>query len=209
MKRNSYLHQYASDFAIIIFHERMPGWHRDLICRAFRNTQITWIDVCNLFQNDVPGYNCMCHFHAIDCWQYLKDFDIAVRIDEDVYIKSDITYEYDKCYSDGLSIGFHNTQKDYHRKTFDTFPQFFQQYAFDNYGKIVNGHKPRTHYCSHFCTYNVKWWLQDKVQEYLMACSNGIKKYRWGDYVIQSGAIDLFNGKVQRFNTQYHHLSPQ
>jgi hypothetical protein len=203
MKRNAYIAKHIKDFELVIFHERMPGWHRDFIQSGIKTT-IQWVDVAQLFQNDVPSYNCMCHFHSIDCWEYLSRFDIALRVDDDIYIRDDIDYTISN-----NAIVFHKQEKDCHRTTFETFPAFFEKYALYNYGKRVHGHAPRMHFCSHFCMYNVSWWMQDDVQKYLKACSEGIKKYRWGDHVVQSGAIQLFDGVTKKLYTKYHHLSPQ
>ena len=84
----------------LIFHEgNIPEMHQKYIEAQtpelkFKWVQIPWefpniempVPVYETFFNGLcyPGYHLMCQFHSTEVWQYLREYDIALRVDEEL-----------------------------------------------------------------------------------------------------------------------------
>ena len=191
---------------VIIFHEgNIMNQHQEMIAAGIPD--IKFVNVRDEFRKpeEVPkgcrtnlGYKNMCRFYAIGIYDYLRDYDYMMRLDEDSFIESQIKYDVFRQMEEmELDYGYIHAEDDSHKDTLATFPRFSRTYALsrglldENEAEILNA----LHYYTNFMVTRVGFWRRPDVVDFLSAIdvSNGIYQYRWGDHIIQAHAVKLFS----------------
>ena len=135
------------------------------------------------------GYSHMCQFYSIDWLEYLKDYDWAMRLDDDCVLNSEIPSDFfEKLDSNGIQFAYCIIDTEYHCHTVNSF-NILEKI-------LTNGEKPISmkHYYSNFNVFKLSFWRSEEISRILGVINdnNYIYKYRWGDSPIQSAIINKF-----------------
>jgi alpha 1,2-mannosyltransferase len=214
-------------YPILIFHEKDFN-----INKVVKNENIHFVNVKfeipdfldkskvpNMVLNHNVGYRHMCRFFSLLIFDFIKDFDYYMRLDDDSYILSDVSYDL---------FGFMNeNKKDYafrvgtfeHEKCVEKLEDFFINYLKNKNIKpkflFENFHKScwnRLGYYNNFHISKIEFWLRDDVNNFLkeIDTTGGFYFHRWGDAMIQTLAVQIFmeKNKVWQFlDFDYEHES--
>ena len=179
----------------IIFHEgNITAIDQFIIKIMSLNIQIKFMDIRKLFivpENFIwsgnsiygLGYSLMCRFNYFQVWELLKDYDTAVRVDDDVLVLNLRELEAKEIYA---------CSKLY-PETHDQTNITFYEYLKDKGDAQFYDHKfpPNCLYVT-----KIKFWLEESTFTYLHDVSNS--KYslenRWGDTVVMGVALKKFGG---------------
>ena len=72
----------------VFFHEgNISVDHQQYIKHESQYDNMYFIDISKTWNKDVRGYIAMCMFHSYDIWDYCKDFDYIMRVDDDCHIQ--------------------------------------------------------------------------------------------------------------------------
>lgn len=219
LSRNESIARFLKDESpdIVMFHEgNVTTEHQKMIESRtpelnFRWIQIPWIfpenvplpsATINTFYNGscYPGYHLMCEFHTCDVWDYLKDYDIVLRVDEDCVLTS----------SNWRTVFQSLDEFDYRTPMFD-----IETHDLTN-STLPRWLGPDSHYYDRSMPYTNVFvtkmapWLREDVQDWLKKVreSKGCLLYRWGDHVMQGIALKKFgisNSTLEDFS--YYHGS--
>jgi hypothetical protein len=129
------------------------------------------------------GYSLMCRFNYFQVWELLKDYDLAVRVDDDVLIlnlrelDSKETYVCSKLYPET------------HSQTNVTFFEYLKDRGDAPF--YDHNFPPNCFYVT-----RIKFWLEQPTFTYLRNISNSIYSLenRWGDTVVMGVALKKFGG---------------
>ena len=152
------------------------------------------------------GYKHMCRFNGIVIYDYLQDYDYAMRADDDIFIHTPFdTDPFEMMRDNNLIFAYGKHNIDPHKPTLQTFFPFVKQYIKENSVEIncdmteINNNN----FYNNFYITNVSFWNQERVKDYLKAVDNemGIFKFRWGDSPIQATALKMFSHP-----NQWHHF---
>ena len=183
IKRANYKRKLNYD--LILFHEgNVNRVDQILIKFLSANFTIKFIYVREFFQipknvlvtevgNNSLGYEMMCVFHYLRVWAYLKEYDIAIRIDDDCLVRDLPSLRKDQIFCTAV------VSDETHAETKKTLPIFLKQLGD---GAFYDDRFP---YTNVYIT-RVSFWLRDDVQEYLL--NFFMNQYsiinRWGDLPI-------------------------
>jgi hypothetical protein len=148
------------------------------------------------------GYKHMCRFYAMQIYEFTKDFEYILRLDDDSFLESTIKYDlFEYMKEQNFIYGFVHKEYDYHEQTTATLPIFTLEYIKNKNVKIkcsLNAIDTEYYY-SNFTITQTAFWNKPKVQDYLRAIdeSMGIYQFRWGDHVIQTLALKMFGDPQQ------------
>ena len=146
------------------------------------------------------GYEMMCVFNYFRIWSYLKEYQIAIRIDDDCFVREIPQLREDQIFSTAAII------EETHEITTNTLPIFLQELGdsqfYDNKFPYTNVYITR-----------LNFWLQSDVQQYLLNfyMHNDSIINRWGDLPIigitlkKYGVWNPENDYLKNF--EYSHLS--
>ena len=161
------------------------------------------------------GYKHMCRFYGLQLWDQVADFDVVMRVDDDVFFLARAPYdpfrllwESDADYAWGAETG------ESHGPTARTFGPWVRAYCEvlggrGDCGPLARGVVDAMFFNNVFATV-VDFWRGADVRRYLAAvdATGGIYVHRWGDAPIQSAAVRLFaRGHVPLPGVEYAHVS--
>lgn len=205
--RNQSIAQYLRDepnMDILIFHEgNIPDHHQKYIEAqtpdlTFKWVQIPWefpniempVPVYETFFNGLcyPGYHLMCQFHSTEVWEYLRDYDIALRVDEDCVLTSPNWSNVFKSLDDGFDYKTPMYDVEIHDWTNNMLPRWL--------GEDACYYDETLPYTNVFVT-RVAPWFREDVQEWLQKLreSKNCVRLRWGDHAIHSVVLKKFKFK--------------
>lgn len=150
------------------------------------------------------GYRHMCSFWFVDFWNFVKDYDYILRIDEDCYIDFDIKKLFCS-FKDYLFIaGRWHFDENYVVVGLNDFTTNFignQKIRGESSGPYTN-----------VFALNLKYIRKEvKIMEYIKNVdeSNNIYKHRWGDLPLWGKVIDYITGrkKFKLLDIRYYHES--
>jgi hypothetical protein len=129
------------------------------------------------------GYSLMCRFNYFQVWDFLKNYDVAIRVDDDVLLldsrelKSNETYICASLYSET------------HDQTNITFYRYLKATGSSVY--YDQRFPPNCFYIT-----RVQFWLGESVFSFLNDVSNSVDSLeeRWGDTVVMGVALKKFGG---------------
>lgn len=194
-----------------IFHEGNISKIDQFLIHFFsKNFKIRFISISNIFKLDSDliwtnssnyglGYSLMCRFSYLQIWSFIKDFDVAIRVDDDVLVidldvlAPDALYSCAKLYPET------------HEKTNLSFYKFLEAKCLEKH--YDDNFPPNCFYLS-----RPSFWMQEQVSAYLydVSISPLSLEDRWGDTVVMGVALKeyaesdqvLVNNKIS-----YAHLS--
>ena len=206
IQRNISAHKYINakkTHDVIIFHEgNIPPGHQDYIKERSGNLDMQFTDISPVWSGGYPG---MCRFYSYDMWNYLRDYDYIMRIDEDcVVTRSDI----DPFSYIGNNVFLKTASwEESHQPTNSTLPAFIEK---------ITDIQPSRFYLHQFpytnvCLSSVSFWLSDEINKVLkqIATDNMQITHRWGDLPVLGSLLNIYApDRVGLFtNFEYTHAS--
>lgn len=203
---------------IVLFHEgNISHEHQKFIEALTPELNFKWVEVNFSFPTDVPlpyetirtfrdgscypGYHVMCEFNTCDVWDYLKDYDIVLRIDEDCILESEKWGNVFECVSPEVPYRTPMFDVETHELTNQTLPVWLGEDA-----KFYDRTMP---YTNVFVT-RMDIWKREDVRAWIEHVheSRGCIKYRWGDAPLHGVILKKFgicHGTMNGYN--YYHGS--
>ena len=202
----------SSHFPLIIFHEGNITYQDQLYIHQFQhNHLLRFVDIAprcfmppNIPENQMVdqwyiGYKHMCMFHSCQIWNYVKSYQIIMRIDEDCLLKQPIPEIFDYFKQENL-VHLSVPMDEFHQNTMETLPKFAKEFCQKN--RITPKNTPLINNKSGFSNVSltqVKFWLSQGPQKFLrdMAKSEKLYVYRWGDLPIHNVILNIFANHKQ------------
>jgi len=209
IKRNQAISDHLVDIStpILIFHEGNIS-ERDQIYIKYATPKLSFkfIDVNgeyafrkekNIINMDPAtliygsrGYRHMCSFWFVDFWQFVKDYDYVLRIDEDVCVQSSVDVMLSTLES--TPFIYSNWRKD--NEIVSKNLSQFSHIMFENLGikSHHNDYIANVAPCTNFIGFNLKILRKNTIlHNYIKAVdiSNEIYRTRWSDYILWGEVI--------------------
>lgn len=170
-----------------IFHEgNISLWVRFIYKKIF-NVNLIKVS-SSYFINKNSAYKDMCHFQIIGVYPYIKDYEYAIRIDEDIFISNHFDNDFfDNLRNNNIDLCLYRMKIDKHKETVKYMPNFFSQEFNDNTLVEINmNHTGLFNFYNNFIIYNVSKLYTKQFFKNLDVIdkSEFIYKYRWGDSTI-------------------------
>jgi hypothetical protein len=209
--RNLYINKASKiigfKFDFVIFHEgNITKIDKLFIKLLSMNKSIIFRYVHDFSNQNTPteeigfGYKMMCRFQYKTVWNYLKSYDIAIRIDDDCLVKQIPLLQGDQILSCALVV------EEEHVLTNQTLPIYLKMLNLENY------YDQKFPFTNVYAT-RVKFWQQDSVVKFLNDIDSDARSFqnRWGDLPIIGVALKSYgNWKYEDAiipNFEYIHLS--
>lgn len=185
-------------YKLIIFHEGNISFSDQKYIQKNSPEDLQFIDISNLFNkySSTDGYKIMCKFQMYYLWQYVKEFDYVVRIDEDVFIEKYDEKTIQKMAKKNIDFYFSKLSYESHIPTNKTLPFFIKKhYGLKNI-KFYNHLFPYTN----FYISKTNIWLIPRVNELLKKIAESTEQieFRWGDLPVLGCLLNLENFNYQR-----------
>jgi hypothetical protein len=194
-------------YPLIMWHEgNIPEEHQRYIAEQDGNEDLRFVDISRVFRlpisvkegdlvgNWAIGYRLMCRFHSYYIWQYTRQFDYVMRLDEDCTLISsagDPIALLAEAQGDFAAAVF---TKESHILTNHTLAVFVQ-----NFIEAVQGNTDVSPYNQDFPYTNLyvtrtAFWRQLEVQQFLDAVrrERDSLRFRWGDLPVLGVALNMF-----------------
>jgi hypothetical protein len=191
-----------NQYPLIIFHEgNISEEHQDYITHFAEGQRLIFKDISEVWAG---GYEGMCRFQTYDIWNYCKDYDNIMRIDEDCIIQSCGDNPFDMKGNVYLrSIYFAES----HSETNATLPLFIHNLTGENITSFYNDKFVYTN----VGIGNVQFWLEPKMNLLIKSIAySDLQLYnRWGDLPVLGSLLNIYaQDKVGHIEgLSYKHLS--
>ena len=176
----------------IIFHEGNISNFDQYMLKRLSGLELQFVDVSSVFKPSMKhkidwttapglGYRLMCRFQYQQVWEFLREYDVAIRIDEDCYIGSLSNLIPKQIMSVGYICG------ESHKITNMTLPRELSKLNMESY------YDHKFPYTNLFVT-EVAFWLRADVQKFLEQIGEDPEALsnRWGDLPILGVALKAF-----------------
>ena len=141
------------------------------------------------------NYRHMCSFWFVDFWNYVKEYDMILRIDEDCMIDFNIPELFFVLKNKSVVYGEWTRDQDFVTYGLNNFTKkFIKQYVHNNADKPIFNHIPSGPYTNVFGL-NLKILRENTlIQNYIQTIkeSNYIYIFRWGDLPLWGEALFYF-----------------
>jgi len=217
-RNKSIVERFDSTIDIILFHEGniIPD-HQAFVASQTPGASLKWIQVPFYFPkieklpeetlktfydgSCYPGYHAMCNFHMCEVWDYLKDYEVVLRIDEDCILHGSEWSNIFSTVTPELPYRTVMFDTETHDLTNRTLPEWLGDDA-----KYYDRSLP---YTNVFVS-RMDVWLRPEVREWIdrVRESQGCFKYRWGDAPLHGVALKKFgiaSGLLEGY--KYYHGS--
>ena len=183
-----------TELPLVIFHEgNIDEAAQKHILRNEKNANVIFADVAPAFLlNDQYGgdigYHLMCRFYAYWIWEYCRNFDLIIRIDEDVYLRR-FPYAI-KALPDNLVAMKSTGVRESHERTNSTLPQAIETLTGINSMLFYRDNFP---YTNVFIS-SVPFWRSSPLNsllEQLSVSENQIVN-RWSDLPILVFLLNIY-----------------
>ena len=213
INRNKSIYEYinskiAFPFEMILFHEGNIPLNDQKFIQKKSQSEITFVNVESIFKKyiNVDGYTIMCKFQMYYIWDYVKNYDYIIRIDEDIIIKNFNLKSIDKMHRKNIDFYFSKLIYESHVPTNDTLPLYLMKLFNAKNTKFYNHLFPYTN----FYISKVKIWREETINNKLKnLAENNIQIInRWGDLPVIGSFINQFDIKSKRlYRLIYFHSS--
>lgn len=129
------------------------------------------------------NYRHMCSFWFVDFWNYVQDYDMIVRIDEDCIIDFSIPELFNDLQNKTAIYGTWTRDQDFVTIGLNKFTQQFLKENIPNISAPIISHKPSGPY-TNVIGLNLKILRENMLVQNYIKCikeSNHIYTFRWGD----------------------------
>jgi len=216
INRNSHIYHYFNKrfdnkFPLIIFHEgNITEEHQTIITNAGFGQTIKFVNIGDSFKwpenipmhtmqdsGFHPGYRLMCRFNCYQIWDYVKEYDYIMRIDEDTYI-GPLGYDvFEYMANNSMDYLVSRFCEETHKLTNTTIPDFAHELLGDRWTiDMYDQHDMWVPY-SNLYVAKTSLFLQDDVQQFLKSLTKNpmFLTHRWGDHVVMGIVLKAFSSK--------------
>lgn len=214
IKRNAYIYEnfnknLETQYPLVIFHEgNISQEHQNFILQYERNADVRFIDISSHFRWPAsiplssvkdhafhPGYRLMCAFNCFHIWNYVKDFDYIMRVDEDCLI-GELKYDIFKHMEENsMHYLVSRFSEETHPLTNETLPPVAHSLLGDKWA--VSDYDQHNLWVPYTNLYVAKTalFLQPDVQEFLLKLTSDERflTHRWGDHVTMGIILKAFS----------------
>jgi hypothetical protein len=215
-------HQYP----LIIWHQgNIPPEHQHYIASRELNVDLRFVDISRVFrlpdglkESDLvedwsTGYRLMCRFHTYYIWQYTRQFDYVMRLDEDCTFTSVAVDPIESLSGIRGDFAAADFVPETHELTNRTLAPFARKFAAAVHPRVRLA-SPYNHnfpYTNLYVT-RTAFWRQPEIQRFLYAVirERNSVRFRWGDLPVMGVALNMFAapGKLYRISQiGYRHAS--
>lgn len=190
-------------YPLVFFHEgNINAKARDLITKSGHGQQMKFVDISGVWQG---GYEAMCQFQTYHIWNFCREYDYVLRIDEDCQIthidKDPFSQVEDFVYL--KSVYFAES----HSETNATLPHKIQTLTEEDPADFYNDKYPYTN----VGLAKVSFFTEKKMHDmlYMIAMCPDQRTYRWGDLPVLGSLLNIYaKGKVGTMHgMEYYHQS--
>jgi hypothetical protein len=196
---------------LLIFHEgNIQSDDQKFICEQTPSLKIKFVDILehafkkekeSIIFEKAPkfgiGYRHMCSFWFVDFWNFVKEYDYMLRIDEDCFIDFKIDDIFPKLETNLFIAGQVSVDCDFVTEGLNQFSlDFIKKYSHEYTFKQFHSKWPSGPYTNVFGISLNKIQKNEIFQKYLkeIDSSEMIYKRRWGDLPLWGEAIDYIFG---------------
>lgn len=190
IKRNQSIYEHINKdlkYPLIIFHEgNIPIHHQDHIISLGFGQDIRFVDVSKDFSG---GYEGMCQFQTYHIWNYCKQYDYILRVDEDCWITGVAENPFDQIGNYLYLKSVYSAEP--HSETNATLP--------DKILSLLPDEKKEDFYNDKYPYTNVglakvSFFTDSKINDllYMIAMCPDQRTYRWGDLPIIGSILNIF-----------------
>jgi len=198
----------SKPYKLILFHEGNISLSDQDYIQNNSPENLQFVDISSLFEKYkyTDGYKIMCKFQMFYLWDYVKEFDYVIRIDEDVFIEKFDVSTINKMNKKNIDFYFSKLSFESHVPTNQTLPFYIKNYYNLNNINFYNHLFPYTN----FYISKTNIWKIPKINQLLkdIAESSEQIEFRWGDLPVIGCILNLENLKYRRLKTlSYMHDS--
>ena len=181
---NNFIKTFKYD--VIIVHEGNINTKHQQYIQSKSFPKLIFLNISNLWNKlEGSGYRKMCRFWSKEIYDYVKEYEYIMRLDDDGIIDELINYDiFQYMKTHNYSYGYIRRKKDPHEDTKKTFVPFCLNY-------FKKDLKPVENFYNNFFITKTSFWENKDIQTFLneVINQNGIVEYRWGDSNIQAVCI--------------------
>ncbi len=158
------------------------------------------------------GYRNMCRHYAIKLWDYLKDYDYYMRLDDDSFIERKIKKDFFEIMEEqSLDYIYNDYELDCPICNEGLLP-FVYKYCKSNKITVnfiteINSDQKEcvVSYKNNFHVSRVKFWEREDVKKFLreVDLTGNIYYKRWGDAPLHSITVQLFSKRIKQLTFDY------
>lgn len=198
----------ATQYPLLIWHEgNLLPEHQSYVLEKELNDNVQFIDVSRNFcpPDDMTapefqdcygiGYRLMCKFHTFDVWNFSRQFEYILRVDEDCILESIIEDPFIWAKNNSIDYGFSILTRETHFPTNANLPRFV-----DAFQDFISTPTRREVYDQCFPYTNLgvastEFFLRADVNFFLWAAASepDFLRFRWGDLPMIGLALKLFS----------------
>jgi len=207
IQRNESIYEHITskwDIPMLLFHEgNISQSDQEYINALYKGSPITFVNIAEVW---TFGYEGMCRFNTLESWKMLKDYDLALRIDEDCIINKCETNPFELMTDEDVYLKSVYWAES-HSETNETLPDFIQFLTGITPDKFYNNKFPYTN----VGMARVSFFNEPPVNILLhtIATSDLQRANRWGDLPVLGSVLNIFaKDKVGTLNgMSYRHIS--
>jgi hypothetical protein len=194
-------------YPLIIWHEgNISAEHQRYIQAGSLNADVRFADISSAFQ--LPGsvagelvehwpvgYRLMCRFHTYHIWQYCRQFDYVMRIDDDCTLRSARVDPIQWLHAVGADFAAATFVSETHGLTNRSLPVFVKKYL-----DMIHRPAAEIYFYNQVFPYTnlyvtrTAFWLEAEIQRFLYAIIREPDsiRLRWGDLPVLGVALNIF-----------------
>lgn len=180
-----------NQYPLVLFHEGNIKPEDKKYVEDFSGGQtIKWVDISPVWQG---GYEAMCQFQTFHLWNYCREYDLVMRIDEDCIIRACETDPFEQMGSNVYLKTVYWAES--HSETNATLPEKIREHTGANPEEFYNHKFPYTNVSVARVSFFTERRMNDLL--YLIAMCPDQRKYRWGDLPVLGSLLNIFaKGRV-------------
>lgn len=205
IKRNNCIYEHINKelkYPLIIFHEgNITQAHQDYITHCSNGQLLKFVDISECWYG---GYEAMCQFQTYHIWNYCKEYDYVMRIDEDCHITKADSNPFEQ--AKGLDYLVSKYWAESHSETNATLPDKVEALTGVSRDVFYNHKFPYTN----VGVARVDFFLSKNINDilYMIAMCPDQRTNRWGDLPVLGCILNIYSDRVGIMNgITYGHLT--
>lgn len=203
IKRNNLIYKninskLVNPYKMIIFHEGNITISDQKYIQSNSPEILKFINIFDLFEKykKFEGYKIMCKFQMYYVWEYLRDYEYVIRVDEDVFVHGFKVNTIEMMIKNNIYFSYSKLSYESHVPTNSTLPEYIK-----NIYNLKN-----TYFYNHLFPYTNFYvtrtdiWLNPKINLIIknIAQSDLQGEYRWGDLPVLGCILNIEKIKAKR-----------
>lgn len=189
-----FLQTFEDEFDTVIFHTgNIPRAHQEHIQASVPELPLKFVDVAHVWAGSGSGYAEMCKFYFCELWEFVRDYDLILRVDEDceIFFVMDHPINIFAQIQPHQVLLYAKLVAECHKPTNETLPEALQILCQRPVSSFYNHKFP---YVSCFMT-RPAFWLQKSVMRVLRSLADDPRQHqhRWSDMPILGSILNITN----------------